>query len=77
MKRIYIEYPYDVGYPHELVMGNQRAVISADTAAALLALGVTDKAPGTIPSATVMTVEQYENVRLSKKARRILTEATA
>lgn len=66
--KLHIEYPYDVGSPHELVGENgEKAVISAEAAGALLSMGIPDKAPGVEPPEILVFAP-----KLSKKAKSML-----
>lgn len=66
--KLHIEYPYDVGFPHELVGENgEKAVISAAAALALASMGIPDKEPGAEPPEVIVFAP-----KLSKKAKVML-----
>lgn len=64
---LYVEYPYDRGFPHMLRGVTESAVISAEAAQELIAQGVKDEAPGAEPPPDL-----YVTAKLSRKARRML-----
>ena len=81
MNKVYIEPPYDRGYPWKLVYGinGESAVVSEESAVLLMArhdvpLGADGK-PGAIKESPLGVDDRGQEIRLSKKARGILEEA--
>ena len=81
VNKVYIEPPYDRGYPWKLVYGinGESAVVSEESAVLLMArhdvpLGAEGE-PGEIKKSPLGVDDRGQEIQLSKKARRILEEA--